>query len=128
MTGKQEKPPKTRRNLGIWGENIAAEFLVEHGYKILGKNLRTSYGEIDIAASKNGVLVFVEVKTRRTMTYGYPEESITPGKQEHMINSAKEFLLSQAENDVEWQIDVISIDVTKSDSHNILHFENAISE
>ena len=118
----------TRQNVGVWGEKKAAEYLFERGYKILAKNVRTVYGEIDIAAQKNGIYVFVEVKTRKTRTFGYPEDSITRTKKEHMVNSAQEYMMTHADDDDIWQIDVISIEVLQPDFYKIYHFENAIRE
>ena len=119
---------KRRRNLGIRGEKIAAEYLEKNGYKILDRNVRTSFGEIDIAAVKNDIYIFVEVKTRKTKTFGYPEESITQTKRDHMINSAREYLLTHASDDSGWQIDVISIEALQPDYYQIHHFKNAIGE
>ena len=119
---------KSRRNLGIWGEKKAAEHLVECGYTLLERNARTAYGEIDIVASKDGVTFFVEVKTSQTQTFGYPEESITPLKRDHLVNSAEAYLLDHPELDGKWQIDVIAIQHLDPDPPQIIHFKNAISD
>ena len=118
---------KVKRNLGKWGEEKAAEYLEKCGYSILARNARTSYGEIDIVASKGSLSVFVEVKTRRNRTFGYPEESVTASKQEHMIHSAQAYLMAHPEMDGEWQIDVMSIEVQDGDAFKVVHFPNAIS-
>lgn len=119
---------KSKKNLGNWGENRAAVHLLEHGYTILDRNARTPYGEIDIVAQKDDVTIFVEVKTRRSKTYGYPEESITSLKRVHMINASQAYLVENPELGGNWQIDVISIRQVKPESSEIIHFENAISE
>ncbi len=82
----------TRQRIGRWGEEQAAGYLARHGFEILEKNLRTPYGEIDLLASQGKTLVFVEVKTRTSMTFGTPETSITPRKQEHMVAAAQAYL------------------------------------
>jgi putative endonuclease len=114
------------RIIGIWGENAAENFLLESGYKILSKNFRTPYGEIDIICSKLDNLVFVEVKTRMNKSYGNPEESINQRKLEHMKNSALYYVQENAYPGI-WQIDVISIYKKVSNQLDIVHFENVIS-
>lgn len=118
---------RSRQNLGKFGEARAAEHLLEYGYAILGKNVRTPYGEIDIVASKGPLTVFVEVKTRRSHTFGYPEESVTELKQERMMLSAQAYLQTHPELDGDWQIDVIAIEVKNTQSYKVVHFPNAIS-
>ena len=58
------------------------------GYRIVERNYRTRYGEIDIIARKDGFLVFIEVKLRRSSRFGAPQEAVTARKQQHMIRSA----------------------------------------
>lgn len=67
-------------DLGRRGETLAAEHLVASGYRILERNWRCVHGEIDIVASKDGEVVFVEVKTRSSLAYGHPLEAITVAK------------------------------------------------
>lgn len=66
----------TTLKLGLFGEDIARRYLIKQGYKILERNVRCKYGEIDIITLKNMKLIFFEVKTRRTERYGYPEEEV----------------------------------------------------
>ena len=99
---------KHRQKIGAWGEGVAAEYLEEHGYEVIDRNIRTPYGEIDILAEKDGYISFVEVKTRTTGSYGPPEISITPRKQEHMIAAAEHYA---QQNEIDhWQIDVIAVE------------------
>jgi putative endonuclease len=115
---------KSRKKLGAWGEGKAVEYLRLAGYKVHNKNVRTDYGEIDILASKDGIAVFVEVKTRRTQTFGLPEESITPGKMEKMLQSSQAYMLDHPELGDNWQIDVIAIQCGGTGNPKIIHFEN----
>lgn len=78
--------------LGKLGEDMAAEFLEEQGFKIWVRNYKCRAGEIDIIASKHGELSFIEVKTRRNFYYGRPCEAITPSKQRHIRMSAEYYL------------------------------------
>ena len=125
-----------RQLLGRWGEDLAAEYLIERGFTILERNVRTRYGEIDLVAqlaeesislSDSPVTVFVEVKTRATRSFGLPEESVTARKREHMIAAAQSYLQEHLELGDAWRIDVIAIQrLHPGMSPSIHHFENAI--
>jgi len=116
-----------KQSLGRWGEKQAAAYLTQQNYHILEMNTRTPYGEIDLIASKDGVIVFVEVKTRTSNAYGLPEESINPRKQAHILSSAQHYIQEHPELEGSWRIDVISI-LSSGSPHSprITHFENAI--
>ena len=93
---------------GKKGEGLAADYLQQQGFVILHRNWRFSRYEIDIIASRENVLHFIEVKTRQTFDYGYPEESVSEKKIECLMNAAEEFLYQNPE----WkriQYDVLSI-------------------
>ena len=127
-----------RQRLGRWGESQAAEYLVDQGYRVLERNVRTPYGEIDLVAQlaeaniyssdTSLITVFVEVKTRSTSTFGLPEESVTARKREHMIAAARSYLQEHPELGDAWRIDVIAIQRLRPDRPpSIHHFENAIN-
>jgi putative endonuclease len=67
-------------DLGRWGERVAAEYLESEGYSIVDRGWRCAHGEIDIIVHREDCTAFVEVKTRRTLQFGHPLESITPAK------------------------------------------------
>jgi putative endonuclease len=93
---------------GKKGEQLAATWLKEQGYEILHINWRHSHYEIDIVASRNEVLHFIEVKTRNSMTFGYPEESVSKKKFNSLMSGAEEYLFQYPK----WkrvQYDVLSI-------------------
>jgi putative endonuclease len=118
------------RSLGKWGEEIAADFLLEKGYSIVARNWKSPYGEVDLIVRKADILAFVEVKTRSGRNYGWPEEAITPLKQEHLVNSAETYLDEiHAEASMEWQIDVIAIlaEDLAVGRYEIKHYENAVA-
>jgi len=112
--------------LGTWGENAADNYLQEKGYEIISKNYRTPYGEIDIICSFMENLIFVEVKTRKSHSFGHPEVSVNPRKLEHMETSAQ-YYVQEIGFQGTWQIDVISILKKTSNQLEIVHFENVIS-
>jgi putative endonuclease len=122
----------TRQRLGRWGEAAAAAYLQSRGYIVLEQNLRTPHGEIDIVASQAGsqgsVVVFVEVKTRTSNRYGYPEASITAAKQAHLLAAIQYYWQQHPEVEQDWRVDVISIERPRSGGPaTITHFENALN-
>jgi putative endonuclease len=117
----------TRRQVvGRWGEDAAAGYLAVNGYTILARNVHGAHGEIDIVASKDGLLVFVEVKTRRSHTFAYPEDSVTHRKQAHLLSAAEEYLQAHPESSESWQFDVIAVEGQPGGIAKIEHFENMI--
>lgn len=115
---------KHNQRIGKWGEEVATEHLVQRGYEIIGRNVRTPYGEIDVIAKQGDITIFIEVKTRTSNKMGLPEESITPKKQEHMIACAEHYAMENSTD--HWQIDVISIEGKPGAEPKITYFENAI--
>ena len=116
-----------KQAFGQWGEETAAAYLEANGYTILERNFHTAHGEIDIVASKAAVLIFVEVKTRSSHAFAYPEDSVTQRKQAHMLSAAEEYLQAHPESGESWQFDVIAIERKPGGSPEIVHFENVIS-
>ena len=84
-----------RKSFGVYGENIAGKYLRKNGYKILQKNFRTKFGEIDIIAKENDVIAFVEVKTRESGEFASPFLSIDKNKQKHIIKASLVYLKSK---------------------------------
>jgi len=110
------------QKIGKWGEELAAEYLVQKGYTLLEKNTRTPYGEIDIVARIEDVTIFVEVKARTSLTFGLPEEGLTRRKLAHMRSCASHYA-AQHEIDT-WQCDAISVQGKPGMTAQIEHFEN----
>jgi putative endonuclease len=114
-----------KKEIGAWGEKIAAGWLAERGCEIVARNVRTPYGEIDIVAQEDDLTLFVEVKTRASKRLGPPEISITRKKQSHMLASA-EYYAAQRGID-HWRIDVIAVEGNSGGAKPaITRFENAI--
>lgn len=117
----------SKKSLGQRGEALAAAHLEGKGYRILGRNLRTSEGEIDLLAEEGKWLVFVEVRTRRSREFGTPEESITAEKKNRLIRVAEAYLEGQnALQERPWRIDVVAIELIGSQPR-IEHIRNAVS-
>ncbi len=121
MNKKSQLPPSRKthnQTFGSQGENLATEYLETKKYKILDRNYRSSAGEIDIIAEKNGVVVFVEVKTRTSDSYGEGSISVNHKKLTRMAQGATEYL---HENNLraDFRFDIIAITGKK-----INHFQN----
>jgi putative endonuclease len=116
-----------RQALGRWGEQAAADYLSAHGYTVLERNLHTAHGELDLVAVKQDLLVFVEVKTRSSHSFGYPEDSVTLRKQAHLLSAAQEYLERHPESGETWQFDVLAIEGRPGIKPIIEHFENVFS-
>ncbi len=101
----------TSRNqqFGEISESIAVEHLKKHGYRILEQNYRTKLGEIDIIAKDKGVLVFIEVKARKSYRFGNPKWAVTPKKQRKISMVALYYLKATKQKDVRARFDVVSI-------------------
>jgi putative endonuclease len=99
---------------GRRGEKLAEAYLVSEGFAILHRNWRHSRYEIDLIATKENILHFIEVKTRRNVNFGMPEENVDARKLEHVMAAADEFLYQNPQwNTV--QYDVLSITLDKDD-------------
>lgn len=98
-----------KKILGQEGEDRAAKYLVNRGYKILERNYRTRVGEIDLIALDRGEVVFVEVKTRTSNAYGAPELAVNPQKQRRMIKAALGYIKYKKLHQVPCRFDVVAI-------------------
>ena len=112
---------------GLWGEETATRYLENQGYIILARNVHTAHGEIDIVASKEAALIFVEVKTRSSHAFAYPEDSVTRRKQAQMLSAAQDYLQAHPDSPESWQFDVIAIEGKPGGQPEIVHFENVIA-
>ena len=113
----------SHNELGRIGEAMAKTFLEEQAFEILHRNWKHSFYEIDLIASKNGILHFIEVKTRRSQRFGLPEESVDQKKLEKMMNAADEFLY-QFPGWERIQYDVLSISVGNNDIPDFFFIED----
>ncbi|MCH5328041.1 MAG: YraN family protein [Coprobacter sp.] len=109
--------------LGKTGEQIAAEYLIEHGYDIRETNWRSGRFEIDIIATRETTLVIVEVKTRQTDVFGMPEDAVDNRKIRHLINAADAYIRMTG-LPFEIRFDIISV-ICNNDGCQIEHIENA---
>ncbi len=95
-------------DFGRLGEEKAIEFLKKNGYKILERNYKTKIGEIDIIATKNKKIIFIEVKTRSSVNFGRPEEAVGKKKLKKIENVAQIYLQSKKIN-LPYSFEILSI-------------------
>ena len=118
-----------RIRLGKWGEGVASRFLQEKGYVLLAANYPCRWGEVDIVAQEGEELVFVEVRTRRGVEFGTPEESVTAAKARKLIATAQEFLQEHDQVNAGWRIDLIAIRLDGDRRvQDITHLRHAVQE
>ncbi len=118
-----------RQGLGRTGEHLAAGTLISRGYRILERNFRCSYGEIDLVAEDEHDLVFIEVKTRRGTAYGRPEEAVTPRKQRKLQEIANYYLDLHTCSDRSWRIDVVAVQFSPQGKfEEIRIYQHAVQE
>ncbi len=111
--------------VGIRGEELAVAYLKQNGLKIVERNFRCKGGEIDIIAKDGKTLVFVEVKSRKTLSYGLPQLAVTPFKQRQISKAALTWLAKNRQQDSLARFDVIAILLTGITTHRIEHIRNA---
>ena len=93
----------------LTGENVAEEYLVSRGAKVLERNFRTRVGEIDLIVEMNGCIAFVEVKRRSTPRFGRPADAITPAKQRKIILCAKQYIAMHHITSTRLRFDVVEL-------------------
>jgi putative endonuclease len=111
--------------LGKLGEGLALKFLLKNGFEILHTNWRCRKYEVDIIATKENTLVFVEVKTRTPGVVSTPEDSMTRAKQKQLVEAA-DMYIKEHNVETEARIDLISIYI-KDKKYWVKHTENAVT-
>jgi putative endonuclease len=112
--------------LGKTGETIASEYLTKNGYIIREKNYRNFLGEIDIIVEYKNEIIFIEVKTRKSNQYGYPEETVNLAKQKKIIKTASGYITRKKLKENNFRFDAILIYFSKNNNiEEIRHIENA---
>ena len=114
-------------SLGSDGEALARKYLEEKGYELIKENYRFERAEIDLVMKNEKLkqLVFIEVKTRKTKSFGEPQEAVNEPKQLQLIKSAEGFMMNNiGYEDYEKRFDVIAIYI-ENGKENINHLENA---
>ena len=117
---------RSEKDWGAIGEEVATEHLRAKGYKILERNFRYGReGELDIVAEKDGTLIFVEVKMRRSDRFASPEDSVTFGKRKQIARMARAYVSSKNRMDTCCRFDVVSVGWEKGQPVVKEHHEDA---
>lgn len=117
----------TPKRLGVWGERYARAWLEHRGWTTLSTNWRTRYGELDLVMlDPSRILVFMEVKTRRTSAYGLPQEAVNAHKRLTLRRAGVQWLLDPAHHTAHGGVrfDVLAITVAHS-TPTVLHIQEA---
>jgi putative endonuclease len=120
---------RARRDLGAFGERLAAAHLEAKGYRIRERNFRTREGEVDIIAEHRSTLVFVEVRTRRGDAMGSPAESVTAAKAGHILAAAQAYVQAHEGCPADQRIDVIAVSLAHDGRLlTVEHIEGAVDD
>ena len=115
---------KNNKVLGDGGERLAKAYFVSKGYRILNANYKTDIGVIDLVVTNETDLIFVEVKTRSGLGYGYPAEAVTFAKQKRISQVASQYIKRFGLYDVPVRFDVVEV---FAQSGEINHIEDAFN-
>ena len=119
----------SRRDTGILGEKLAGDFLKKRGYRILETNYRCRHGEIDIIARHKDFLVFIEVRSKKSLQFGTPEQSISETKKRHLKAAALHYQQTHEKLPPQWRIDVVALELdTNGKLLRAEVIENAVGE
>lgn len=105
----------TKRARGIRGEDLAVTYLKKKGYKVIARNYRCQWGEIDLIARDKGTLIFVEIKSRSSSGFGLPQDAVDRFKQEKLIQAAKTYMAEHhLQESIPARFDVVAVHLTPS--------------
>ena len=116
---------KERKDFGKVGEELAAKYLRKRKYKIIKRNYRCPYGEIDIIALDGKSLVFIEVKTRSSTTFGPPQLAVDRKKQIQISRVATDFIKRKKITQMDMRFDVVSVQLLPGDEFRVELIRNA---
>lgn len=111
-------------DLGTHGEALACNFLIKKGFEILDQNWTHGKSEVDIIACKDGVIVFVEVKTRSSDLFGEPQQFVNDAKIDQLATAANAYIQIM-EHAGEVRFDILSVSLVVHENYRIEHFEDA---
>lgn len=109
----------TTKDIGSKGEDITLRFLQERGFELLERNYRYKRNEIDLIVRKDDLICFVEVKKRKSQTFGYPETFVSDGQKERIHQAAENFIIER-----QWE-DKIRFDISAVTGDHVDYFEDA---
>jgi putative endonuclease len=101
----------SRQMVGKTGEAVAVEYLLQRGYRILERNYRCRFGEIDLIARDGKTLTFIEVKTRRSQRFGPAASAVTLAKQRHLVKASQLYMMHTGRNTESCRFDVVTVEM-----------------
>ena len=114
----------THSQMGIWGEEVAAEYLLEKGYTIMERDWHSGHRDIDIIAQHGDTVVFIEVKTRRNTEFGHPEDAVDWQKRRNLRHAISHYM-NYRKIDLPTRFDIITVVGTLGSPHPIVsHIED----
>jgi len=116
-----------KHEVGLMGQQAAEKFLQDKGYEILARNYRLKTGEIDLIAKDGEYIVFVEVKFRKSLAYGYPREAVGYTKQKRIVNTARHYITKYQLSEMDIRFDVVEV-LQQHGQLYASHIENAFAE
>ncbi len=118
-----------KQQTGKLAENLSCQFLKTKGYNIIERNFRSRYGEIDVVARKNNILIFIEIRSKSGSAFGSPEESFTAGKKQRFISTIMSYLNSHDNLPPDWRVDFVAVDIDQDSgkANRIEIYENALN-
>lgn len=123
-TNCTDNPKQNNKVTGNWGEQIAADYLIKNNFSIIHRNWKWGNAEVDIIAQQKQFLIFIEVKTRKSAKFGYPERAVNKAKQQQYIRLAKAYIEKE-----KWKLDVrfdiISIVMQNEQNFELEHIKDA---
>ena len=120
-----ERPGDPRHRFGLRGEAVAEANLRQAGFEILARRFRTRAGEIDLIAREGETLVFVEVKTRRSLEHGFPSEAVTRSKRARLALAARAYLHLRGLYDPVCRFDVVEVVERSGRAPEVRHLRDA---
>lgn len=124
MTGGRGIDSSKRRAAGLAVEGEVARWLEARGYTVLERNFVARGGELDLVVQGDGVLAFVEVRSRADTDRGLPEETVTPRKMRRVVTAARHWLARNGDRGCDLRFDVVAV-VGGPGARKITHYENA---
>jgi len=115
------------QRIGEFGETLAKNYLIKHGYKIIDANVKLSYQELDIVASKDDIIIFVEVKTRISQFYGPAENAFQLTKLERFRRGMEMYIGNKKIYTQEFRADLITVDIDHfKKTAKIKHYKDVV--
>lgn len=121
-------PMNNTLHIGVLGEKLAVDYLKKQKYKVIERNFRKGFGEIDIIAIDEGTLVFIEVKTRTSQKFGTPLESINRWKLKTLVRTVQYYRMTHLNMPDSLRIDAIAVDLTSANTLKKIEHVKNISE